>query len=371
MDNPNQQNWPNPNNLNNPNPNAGNERPMPPPPPPPEITLRTMQSDIDTTKKSGGEGPTAQPFSPSVISAQQIAKSEPQDSKIELSAFSKEDTGGLPPSSPIISEQPVKSGGSKAVLWIVLAVILAIGVGVVGYFFVFPKFFPTVAVNLPLETPPVTPPVTTPPVIPPEIPPVATTTPPEAPPVLAPHVSLFKTPADSQMPVNLTELTAAAIKTGLSSQNGMEATSTIKEIAISDTNGQVDFIQYMPLLISSFSTTTLSSYFESDFTNFVFYDKNGAWYGLVAKLKTDANLEQAKTLMAKIEKATDLKNLFILDPGTKSTAGFKAGTAGFRYLSYSKTGASLNYGWTTDNLFVISTSYNGLKSAMTKLGQPL
>jgi len=218
-ENLNQQNWG----------SAGNNgRPMPPPPPPPEITLRTMQSDIESIKQSGGENPIAKPFIPPEI--------KNQTNNMELGDLSKEEgmikpgngDGVLPPSEP-----PKK----KLKIFILISVLILVVAGAVfaGYKFIYPMFKPVIPVAPPQEQlaviPENIPIITEEPIIPessipesslptPEVvPPVeelATTTPevipetiPVPPPVvLKQHVSLLVSPADLSAPLILTASTS-------------------------------------------------------------------------------------------------------------------------------------------------------------------
>lgn len=351
---------------------------MPPPPPPPEITLRTMQSDIESVKQSGGENPMPKPFTPPEI------KTQPN---MELEDLSKEEgmikpgngEGVVPPSEP-----PKK----KLKIFILIAVLILVVAGAVfaGYKYIYPMFKPAMPVSVPVEQPAVIPenlPVaeTVPPVaesVPPVeelIAPVQEEIIPVPPPVvLKQHISLLVSPADSLVSLALSASTSmVSIKELLTAEaaNKSEAATALKEAALSDLGGQLVFADILPMFLPAFASVELAPLFEEDFTNVIFYDSNGAWPGMVAKLKEGADIAAAKTLMAKLETSADLANLYLQDPGVAAAAGFKDGKANnlaLRYLSFSKTGASLNYGWTGNNLLVISTSYNGVKAMLTKLG---
>jgi len=352
-------------------------RPMPPPPPPPEITLRTMQSDIESIKQSGGENPIPKPFIPPEIKKQ---------NNMELEDLSREEgmikpgngEGVVPPSEP-----PKK----KLKVFILIAVLILVIAGAVfaGYMYIYPMFKPAMTpIDIPQEQPavvfPEIPVVIPEPEILPPVEEVATVTPeiipipvPE-PIVLKQHVSLLVSPADLSVPLTLSATTSlASIKELLiaESANKPAAATALKEIALSDQGGQLVFADTLPMFLSAFTPVELDLLFDEDFTSVISYDANGAWFGMIAKLKEGADIVAAKALMAKVEASADLANLYIQDPGTKVGTSFKDGKANnlaTRYRSFSKTGASFNYGWTAGNLFVISTSYNGVKAMLTKLG---
>ena len=94
--------------------------PVPPPSPPPEITLRTMESDIESVKEAGGEQVAPQAFTPPEI------KSEPSvnldASPSEDNMISVENNAGATP--PPINEQP-KSKTKLIVLLIILTLLVA------------------------------------------------------------------------------------------------------------------------------------------------------------------------------------------------------------------------------------------------------
>lgn len=371
-ENLNQQNWGGANN---------NARPTsPPPPPPPEITLRTMKSDLDSIKQTGGENPVPKPFTPPEIK---------QQSNMEMDDMIKPGNGdGIVP--------PVKPSKSKFKVFLLVFILILViaGAGFAGYKYIYPMF-KAVSSNVPVVTePPVIPPQN---VIPEPLPqaptpepvsPMATTSMPgtptttpefvEIPPVkiLKPHVSLLVTPADLSAPLNLAStspMSLATIKEVLTSESANKpATATaLKEVILSNDNGQLVFADVLPMFLSNFNAGELATLFEEDFTSVIFYDSNGAWFGLVAKLRAGTDPVLAKNLMAKLEQSVDLVNLYMQNPGTSVGSVFKDGSANklpVRYLNFSKAGASLDYGWTNSNLFVISTSYNGMKAILTKLG---
>jgi len=350
---------------------------MPPPPPPPEITLRTMQSDIESIKQSGGENPIPKPFIPPEIKKQ---------NNMELEDLSKEESmikpgngdGVLPPSEP-----PKKK--LKIFILITILILVIAGAAFAGYKFIYPMFKPVI--SMPVEQPAVIPenlPIveTIPPVselAPPIIEELATTTSPEVIPIPEPivlksHMSLLVSSADSAVPFVLSApASLVSIREFLVAEavNKPSTEMALKEIVLSDQGGQLVFADILPLFLPSFTSAELAPLFEEDFTSVIFYDSNGAWFGMIAKPKADIDIADAKILMAKLEMSADLANLYIQSPGTQVTTEFKDGKANnlpVRYLNFSKTGASLDYGWTSNNLLVISTSYNGVKAMLTKLG---
>ncbi len=371
-ENLNQQNWGGTN---------SNIRPVPPPPPPPEITLRTMQSDIESIKQGGGENPIPKPFTPPEITKQ---------TNMELEDLSREE-GMIKPTSGEGVVPPSERPKNKLKIFILITVLILViaGAAFAGYKYIYPMFRPAevpeeqpivvpentpiAEVPLPLPEAGFTPPeevlpIGETPIPEPEITPVP------APIVLKAHVSLLVPAADLVVPFTLSAPTSmASIKELLTTEaaNKPATATALKEVILSDQGGQLVFADTLPMFLSVFTSAELAPLFEDDFTSVIFYDANGAWFGMIAKPKEGTDLAAAKTLMAKLETSTDLRNLYIQDPGTPAVAGFKVGSAknlSGRFLSFSMKGASLNYGWTPNNLLVISTSYNGLINILGKLG---
>src|SRR3989338_8200645 len=70
-------------------------RPTPPPPPPPEITIRTMKSDMEALKQTGGAAPVPKPFTPP-----ELAK---LPSELKAPSAEKSWTSPTPPPPPKIT----------------------------------------------------------------------------------------------------------------------------------------------------------------------------------------------------------------------------------------------------------------------------
>lgn len=370
------QNWPSQNQGQN--NNEKEFRPGPPPPPPPEITLRTMQSDVDSLKQTGGQGPIAKPISPAPSAQPKAELNKLSDSAMQSLKPANIGAGKMPGQAP-----EVKTGSGKKITLVVVILLIIAGAGYAGYKYIYPKYFPSTTVDTsapstqePVTTPATQPVVTEVPAVVPEATtttsgvtePVATTTPAI---VLKTHTSLFSTAADSQANVALGEIiTISSLKQAMliEASNKPAATTALKELNLSEENeGQLVFAEILPLFASQITTVDLSAYFSEDFTTFLYYDANGAWPGFVAKLKTGASVTAAKTLMSKIETpVSNISNFYLVAPGTANVAGFKTGAASARYLPFSKTGASFNYGW-SGNYLVISASYAGYNAAVAKL----
>lgn len=230
-------------------------------------------------------------------------------------------------------------------------------VALAGYFIIFPYFFPT-------QTPP--PPITNVPAA--NLTPSAPTTPSGS--QTAPHQSLLTAPANSQAPITLAGLDSFSVQQNLFSEasNRPAGNDILKEVVISNANGQVAFADFFPLFLPEFTNAQLNTLFENDFTVLMYYDANGFWPIYVSKLKSGADLASAKNLIKGLETSSNLTNLYLETPGTP-TGSFKSGSISgiaTRYLPYSKTGASLNYAWVGDKL-VITTSFNGLKRVLPAL----
>jgi hypothetical protein len=338
------------------------ERPAPPPPPPPEIVLRTMKSDLGGLKESGGAIPTPKPFTPPEIK-RVIPSGTPPPSlpkKIAPMEF------GLPnqekKESTTIIEEPAetKEKSKKIVLWVVAGIII-IGVGLAGYFIVFPMLFP------PQIPSPPAPALTEPELTVPEIPEAEVLPPTETP---LTHQSLLRS-SDTIATMELTSIDLLSLTNALQQEAKKTLPSgTLAEIILSDVNRrQIPALDVLPSLIPALLSETVKKLFEEDFTAALYYDANGVWPAYILKLSLKASIVEAQATIRELEASPNFENLFLASPGTADTAGFKDGQANniaTRYLAFSKKGAALNFAWSNDKL-IISTSYNGLKKILNNL----
>ena len=302
------------------------DRQGPPPPPPPQIDIRTMASDAESLKSTGGLGTQSKTFSPADLAKEPVFTSEITS------------PAGAPHARAVSGKKMGLVAGTAAIL--VLAAL-------VGYFFVWPLFSGK-------ETPQVTE-ITPPPLLPVKPTPPAPTS-----------QSFFTKSAASTKEINLSVLTLAELSSALKTKSGESvATGTVKEVVLKVNGTSATSSALLNVLIPG---TGLESMLESGATSFIYYDNKGAWPGYIFKLKSGTNSAAAQTSTAKIEQSKNLAALYLTSPGTASKNGFRSGFAAAvstRYLSFS-SGASLNYGW-VNNYLVISTSFDGLKKAMELL----
>lgn len=375
MDNtPNQANWPNLSNQDN--------RPKPPPPPPPEITLRTLKSDVDSLKQTGGSSPTPRPFTPPELKTPPISGSippinlpvqekptappapQPQRPPIGTAQsfpsrtvspeqFSKNDGLQKPTNAatPLLSAK--KSSKTKTIALVIGLLIIGVGAALLGYFIVFPALFPP-KTNQPItvnETP-----ITESPV---NEQPITQTEPTRAAFI---HQSLLTT-SDGAIDATLGTINASSIAQVLTQEaQRIASPGAFLEIILKDPIGSVP----APLFLSALfpDITTFANDLENDFTLAMYYDENGAWPVYIFKMKSGEN---TANLFQAFEASPNLTKLFASAPGTPAT--FKAGKIGTmdtRYMSYSQKGASLNIG-AKGNTFILSTSFNALKNNLSKI----
>lgn len=375
-----QNQWPNPRPGDLPQTSAN--RPTPPPPPP-EITLRTMGSDLDSIKETGGSGSAPKPFTPPEFNREfsRPAPPPPPQSRIAPASFSAPKQPEMPSSktaSIIEEETPKKTIPLKRILRWTGGLLIVGAIGFVGYSYIYPLLFPQQ--NPPLqkaptvnEAPVVPLPTNTaqaPVVIPPaeNQNPIATTTPTSAP-TPQPHKSLLKS-SDGASPEQLAAADLNSLQNALrkEAQKSLPSGNLI-EIVLSDANGQIYGPAALSALLPEISSDTLKNIFEEDFTTALYYDTNGAWPAYIFKLKPESSQVEAQAALASLESSANLKNLFATDPGMPNASVFKTGQANgapTRYLPYAQKGASLNFAW-FKNKFVISASYGGLKKILGSL----
>lgn len=312
-------------------PNFGSNQPNQPgeqkfgAPPTPEVNIRTTESDIKSIER-GESMPVPESVLPPETDKEPVFRPETQVAE------------GIG-----MEEEPPK--GKKPWLWIILGVVV-IGLIVLGYFVIFPLISAP-----PTPTPSLSPSPTTQIITP------------------APHTSLFLTPVLDEARVNLQNFLLSTITNNLQlvAANRLPD-NTLQEVEIADTSdSQVPWSSYLSAFLPTLTPTQLATWFEDDFTTFIFYDSKGAWPGYVAKIKNAGNIDEAKATLAILE-TSDLSKFYLTPPGVFGQ--FRAGQINGKLTRYAVggiPGAALNYGF-VNSYFIVSTSYDGLKAAAPLLG---
>lgn len=317
-----------------------------PPPPPREVDIRTMASDQESFKASGGLEPTPITITPAGINA-------------DVKAV---DSAGVPNKKP--------SGNKKALL-IGLGIIVFLGAAAaVANFLVLPLFLRDTA-EVPADSAQV-------------ITPEGTEVVPEATPEITPtvptfvHTSLFTSGAigaEVQVVVDEVSLTGMQASLDMAAANILAAGSTLTEFYMTtgETGQPVTSEELFGVMLPDL---ILATPLEDDFTGFYYSDGANVWSGYVFALDSmTEDKDLIKNILSEdLEASSSLANLFLEDPGAPSTSAFSDGSAvgeltDIRYLSYTTEGASLNYGWKEDRL-IISTSYAGFKAVADSISSP-
>ncbi len=233
----------------------------------------------------------------------------------------------------------------KRIFMMLLGLVVVGGVGALGYFVVYPIFFPD---SVPTNTPPLT-----------SLPPSAK----------APHVSYLVTAPSAVSEIMIPEINYPTIASAVQNEAfNLLADKQYKEIKISNTAGQVSFAAYLGGISPASQALALGDLLESDFTALLYYDANSVWPVYIAKLKGNVSPEGLMAGFRSAEGVLDLANFYVAAPGLFST--FKDGKLGnynTRYNVATGPGASFNYGL-FGNYLIISTNYNALKGVLPLLG---
>ncbi|OGZ00611.1 MAG: hypothetical protein A2946_03260 [Candidatus Liptonbacteria bacterium RIFCSPLOWO2_01_FULL_53_13] len=309
---------------------------VPPPPPdsPLEVTIRTRAGDLELLQKSGGSAAGLSGSSVTIRSSAAPTTTETDERK------------------------------SQTFIWALVAIVGAVVLFFVGYFLV-PLITEKPAVNNSGQNAG-----------------AATST--KKTPVAAEeptyfgHTSFFKETPDATREFN-PYLTAtgpidrAFIVTMIDTlTKDASSTGTLIELATKNSEGrpliwgEVASIMGAPEL----DQAVMGTLFMRDITVFVWRDKTGIWPGFIFKLKDGVAPLLAQRQALGIENPTDrFKNLFLIPPQTAASAFADTQVSGqpARSLSFQKPNATFTYGWFFRNYFVMSTSYEGLRQAITRL----
>ncbi|HXF44094.1 MAG TPA: hypothetical protein VNK70_01370, partial [Candidatus Paceibacterota bacterium] len=298
----------------------------------PDVDVRTYSSDVKSMAESGGAAP--KPYAPAVsapVAPEPVVPSQqPEEKKSFNEVFQAPGSvtpmpADVPPAG--LQEFSAGSKSKKGLFALILGIIIVVGLGAIGYFYVYPTFFGGVAE---IETPVVPPVEETTPVTPPIVPqvpvvettstePVATSTEEEAPVPdvqILEHKSLLKTAADVNTNITLDALNLNSIVSQIDFSTAQ--VPILKEIVFKNSEGAIltagDIMgTFLPdVFLAAASSKPL---FESDFTFLTYTNDKGTWLTAVLKLFGDTPLTEVKAAVEKIESSANLKNLFLTDPG--------------------------------------------------------
>ncbi len=304
-----------------------------PPPPRPEVNIRTLESDISSLKASGGVSPA-----PKTIRLEDIGHDAPK-------SFAPETVSQLMGEG--VSGQRPAGGSIKKILKPLGVLAVVAGIGFLGYYVIYPILFPAPELGAPIGEASIS-----------QLEEVAQLS----------HQSLFVTPASLNAAVTMGSLSIQDIILALQAEAQNSASmGTLKEVAISDANGQVSWSKYISTLAPSLSPADVSSVVEEDFTAFFYYNDKGVWPGYVARLRSGASPSDAERIFATLE-SSDVRSFYIAEPGV--SGGFKTGPyrgVPVRYAAFSEPGASFNYGVIGDYA-IFSSSFDGFRTAVDYLG---
>lgn len=316
---------------------------VPPPPPTAQYEVRTLASDSETLKASGGIETAPKTFIPAPLGREKVYN---------------------PAAAPVVSAK--KKGSSKLILIVGIIVIVA-GLGALGFMFLKPLL--------------IAPQNEIPEIVPPEELPEEPTPPeePEAPTEEIPvHASFFVTPADSLGQISMPDVSLTTLKAAIfAPEGGTEkpglADNAIKEIVVSVADKLLAFPQFISMVLPEMNAEAITPVFEDDFTLFIHKDGTNELLGFIAKVKADADPETLAAISTAFEASPNLHNFYAVAPGTLSA--FKDGSVNgdpVRYAPFSTAGYAFNYGWFKDSsgsdYFVAASSYKGITAATVRAG---
>ena len=379
---------------------AGSQQGVPPPPPSTDerVSVRTMASDIQSVRETGGQMPQSQmvnapeipAMSPDALTFSPVPTPAPTpeptpapaqtqampgvsgvDSVI-MNAAAPEPAASLSPDSGLLAVTPVATGSkTKTILFVVGAIVLAALLGFGAYYLVVSLTGSSSVAPVATSSPqlPVAVSTTTP-----------SSTPPQQPTVIEPakHVSLILAPTQTEAVELLSGSGAAAIRSAIASAAGEPGLSPgdVKDLSITDASSSpVQSSVILPAYFPSFGPS-LGGLIEPDFTSWIYFDKTGgSKLGFIFKL-TAAAQSATTTIGQYIESnPADLANLFLATTTVPKAPVFKDGLVGgvhVRFLAYNvKLGRVIEYGFLTGSdgsvYLLMATSYNQMVDIINRL----
>jgi len=350
---------------------------VPEPPIKKSVDIRTMASDMQSVKQTGGGAPEPKQFNlgsfnspkepPTISQAPQVPEIKsafsPPSPSFPAAPITPNQTSSSEPvfvpgqEAVSISSETPSSGSKKNLILSVVGLIILGVLFYLGYFYVYPSFFG----NVPEVVPPVV-----------VVPEVIETPPPMPKSIHVPFVS-FSLPNVGIIGSVQLSSDPLSFKASLSTlARSITTSNTMGEFLIEDSEkNPADFSLLFSSLVPEMASDTLSSLFEQDFTALIYFDDKGrAWPGYIAKLRAGVDKTFAAAFIKNLENSASLpSNLLIENFGTPVTEGFKDGqivNLPARYLSFSDKVAAIDYFFAND-YFVIISSYSGAKNLIPLL----
>lgn len=310
---------------------------VPPSPGASQYEVKTLASDSEALKASGGVETSPKTFTPAPMSGEEFFN---------------------PAAVPAASAK--KKGSNKIVLIVGIVVIVA-GLAVAGFMFAKPLL---TAPEIPESIPPaITPPEE---VIP------AEEAPAEIPSVT--HASFFATPADITGELTVETVTLDSLKALFPTpEEPALADGSIRELIVSSSSGPVAFSAFLSTMLPDILPEGIAGTFEEDFTLFVHKDGTNDLPGFIAKVKVGTAPETLSAISTALETSPNAGNFYATSPGAR--AAFRDGAVNgdpIRYAPFATAGYAFNYGWFKDasgaDYLVVASSYKGITEAVSRLG---
>ncbi len=316
-----------------------------PPSPVSVVDVRTLMSDVESLRNSGG--------------------TEAAGATFTVGDFVSSAAAAAPTPIPVQGEQTAqpetKPKNNKKILIIAgavgIIVIVIIGVFLSGIFVSKP-----VADNTPQEIPL----DLTPPQIDQEE--VIVT------PAIKTHTSILVTPADKVEQKAVANLTLTEIKDALfkNEDDQVLVTGALKEVVLAKSAaGYVSFSEFMSVLLPDINNELVKADFEDDFTAVVYQDKKNPMIGFIVATKND---QADADLTPLIESSKSLNNLYVMTPGDQAK-DWKEGQVlekDVRFVAFPGIGAAFEYAWIRDTagkkFLVVGTSYGAMQEIIKRAG---
>lgn len=347
------------------------------------INIRTMQSDLEKIKEEGGNFPSSSfpqgNVSPENVSAEKNAYFEtpnvqptempsasqiPSPENLSFSPYQSE--GTFPPgesSQEFAAQEPLPSTPkkSKLLLPLILALIL-LGIGIIGYFIIWPKISQRKAQVTPTTIPPTV--LTTGETVP-------TTTTTTLPP--SPFVEISGPYEKSIIEIKVIgEIIANALRKDPVLNSSAVGTfkvliPSVKEIL----NTEQVILSLIPNLPDRLKKPLLT---DNKYLVYAYYGEVNPSLGLIVEID-NSDLEEVKNIFLSWEKGKiteDLSRFVLVEMPKKITCKFKESElsgAKIRYCDFGTKEKGIGYAF-FENYLIISSSFESLQSAINHLQGP-